>query len=98
MSVLATGPSSANDQDQPARIDCQLLTCHSTTLDVSNMLRDAGMRLTRQRIALGRLLYAAGDRHLTAEMLHEEANRLRIPVSLATVYNTLHQFSEAGLL
>jgi Fur family iron response transcriptional regulator len=98
MSVLATGPSSANDQDQPARIDCQLMACHCTTLDVSNMLRDAGMRLTRQRIALGRLLYAAGDRHLTAEMLHEEANRLRIPVSLATVYNTLHQFSEAGLL
>jgi Fur family iron response transcriptional regulator len=46
---------------------------------------------------LAELLFAKGDRHLTAEMLHEEATG-RLPVSLATVYNTLHQFTEAGLL
>jgi Fur family iron response transcriptional regulator len=62
------------------------------------MLRGSGLRPTRQRVALGRLLYATGDRHVTAEMLHEEANNASVPVSLATVYNTLHQFTEAGLL
>ena len=49
-------------------------------------------------MALGWLLFAKGDRHLTAEMLYEEANRAKIAVSLATVYNTLHQFTDAGLL
>ncbi|MGV6871143.1 iron response transcriptional regulator IrrA [Pseudochelatococcus sp. B33] len=61
-------------------------------------LRRAGLRPTRQRISLGWLLFAKGDRHVTAEMLYEEATRARVPVSLATVYNTLHQFTEAGLL
>lgn len=65
---------------------------------MSGMLRAAGMRPTRQRIALGELLFAAGDRHVCAEMLHEEAVAARIPVSLATVYNTLNQFRDAGLL
>ncbi|HMN50948.1 MAG TPA: Fur family transcriptional regulator [Xanthobacteraceae bacterium] len=66
--------------------------------DVRAMLRDVGLRPTRQRLALGWLLFAKGDRHMTAETLHEEALRARFPVSLATVYNTLHQFTEAGLL
>lgn len=61
-------------------------------------LKHAGLRPTRQRVALGALLFGAGDRHVTAEMLHDEAVRDAIPVSLATVYNTLHQFTEAGLL
>lgn len=61
-------------------------------------LRDAGLRPTRQRLALGRLLFDGGDRHLTAEVLHEEAQAAGVSVSLATVYNTLHQFTEAGLL
>ncbi len=66
--------------------------------DVREMLRDVGLRPTRQRLALGWLLFAKGDRHVTAEMLHEEAIRARFPVSLATVYNTLHQFTEVSLL
>jgi Fur family iron response transcriptional regulator len=66
--------------------------------DVREMLREVSLRPTRQRLALGWLLFAKGDRHLTAEMLHEDALRARFPVSLATVYNTLHQFTEAGLL
>ncbi len=61
-------------------------------------LRDAGLRPTRQRVALGWLLFGKGDRHLTAEKLFDEATRARVPLSLATVYNTLHQFTEAGLL
>jgi len=66
--------------------------------DVLALLREVGLRPTRQRMALGWLLFAKGDRHLTAEMLYEEANRAKIAVSLATVYNTLHQFTDAGLL
>lgn len=66
--------------------------------DVKSMLRDVGLRPTRQRMALGWILFAKGDRHLTAEMLYEEAIKAKVPVSLATVYNTLHQFTDAGLL
>ena len=61
-------------------------------------VREAGLRPTRQRIALAELLFAKGDRHLSAEELHEEALAAGVAVSLATVYNTLHQFTEAGLL
>ncbi len=66
--------------------------------DVKAKLRDVGLRPTRQRMALGWILFAKGDRHVTAEMLYEEATHLKVPVSLATVYNTLHQFTEVGLL
>jgi Fur family transcriptional regulator, iron response regulator len=61
-------------------------------------LRGAGLRPTRQRLALGQLLFDGADRHVTAEQLHGEALAASIPVSLATVYNTLHQFTGAGLL
>ncbi|MEZ5842825.1 MAG: Fur family transcriptional regulator [Hyphomicrobiaceae bacterium] len=61
-------------------------------------LRRAGLRPTRQRVALGELLFATGDRHVTAELLHGEAVAAGERVSLATVYNTLHQFKRAGLL
>jgi Fur family iron response transcriptional regulator len=66
--------------------------------DVQALLRQVKLRPTRQRMALGWLLFAKGGRHLTAEMLYEEAGRAKITVSLATVYNTLHQFTNAGLL
>jgi Fur family iron response transcriptional regulator len=66
--------------------------------DYAEKLRKAGLRPTRQRIALARLLFGRGDRHLTAERLHEEAAAAGISVSLATVYNTMHQFTEAKLL
>jgi Fur family transcriptional regulator, iron response regulator len=62
------------------------------------LLRAAGLRPTRQRLALARLLFDAGDRHVTAEQVHGEALAASVPVSLATVYNTLHQFVTAGLL
>ncbi len=65
---------------------------------VDKRVRNAGLRPTRQRIALAKLLFAKGDRHLSAEELHEEALAAGVAVSLATVYNALHQFTEAGLL
>ena len=61
-------------------------------------LRAAGLRPTRQRLALAKLLFEGPDRHITAEALHGEATELGIKVSLATIYNTLHQFTDAGLL
>jgi Fur family iron response transcriptional regulator len=66
--------------------------------DVKAMLRDVGLRPTRQRMELGWLMFGKGDRHFTAEMLYEEASKAKVPVSLATVYNTLHQFTDVGLL
>jgi Fur family iron response transcriptional regulator len=65
---------------------------------VLEKLRAVGLRPTRQRLALARLLLEAGDRHVTAEQLHGEAADAGIRVSMATVYNTLHQFTGAGLL
>lgn len=69
-----------------------------TRPEIRAMLRGSGLRPTRQRLALAELLYAKGNRHISAEGLHEEAMIRHVPVSLATVYNTLHQFTEAGLL
>jgi Fur family iron response transcriptional regulator len=61
-------------------------------------LKSVGLRPTRQRLALTRILFDHGDRHITAEQLHGEAIGAGIRVSLATVYNTLHQFTGVGLL
>ncbi|WP_279482695.1 iron response transcriptional regulator IrrA [Aureimonas sp. SK2] len=68
------------------------------TFCVFERLRASGLRPTRQRVALCNLIFGAGDRHLSAEELHEEAHKAGEPVSLATVYNTLHQFTDAGLV
>jgi len=69
-----------------------------TRLEIRLMLRQSGLRPTRQRLALAELLFARGNRHISAESLHDEATIGRVPVSLATIYNTLHQFTAAGLL
>jgi len=65
---------------------------------MENRLRKAGLRPTRQRLSLGAILFGSGDRHVSAEQLHAEAARVGVAVSLATIYNTLNQFTEAGLL
>ncbi len=67
-------------------------------MNIAEKLRTSGLRPTRQRLALAELLFAQGDRHVTAEELHEEAVSANVPVSLATVYNTLNQFMGARLL
>ena len=62
-------------------------------------LAGAGLRPTRQRLALASLLVGDGlNRHVTAEGLHAASRRAGVPVSLATVYNTLRTFCEAGLM
>lgn len=65
---------------------------------VLDRLKTAGLRPTRQRLALAKLLFECADRHVTAEQLHSEAHAANIKVSLATVYNTLHQFTAAELM
>ncbi len=69
-----------------------------TSAQALTRLREAGLRPTRQRVELAGVLFQGGDRHVTAESLHDEVAQTGVKVSLATVYNTLHQFTEAGLL
>jgi Fur family iron response transcriptional regulator len=69
-----------------------------TYSQVLERLKEAGLRPTRQRLALAKLLLESGPRHVTAEEVFHEARGAGIPVSLATVYNTLHQFTSVGLL
>ena len=71
---------------------------HRPYAQVLHALKEAGLRPTRQRLALAKLLLERGPRHVTAEELFREARAAAIPVSLATVYNTLHQFTNAALL
>lgn len=66
--------------------------------DILQLLRQANLRPTRQRAVLAERLFGGEDRHVTAELLHAEAVAAGENVSLATVYNTLHQFRQAGLL
>ena len=70
----------------------------SLTAQTTARLRQFGLRPTRQRVELAGLLFGDCDRHVTAENLHDEITKAGAKVSLATVYNTLHQFTEAGLL
>jgi Fur family transcriptional regulator, iron response regulator len=65
---------------------------------LNDLFREAGLRPTRQRLALADLLYKNGDRHVTAEKLHSETLQQGIKMSLATIYNNLHQFTAAKLL
>jgi Fur family iron response transcriptional regulator len=62
------------------------------------VLRMAGLRPTRQRVALAEILFGGPHRHVSAEELLAEAGAAKVNVSLATIYNTLHQFRSAGLL
>ena len=78
---------SANSRPVPSRRPC-----------LTAVLRMAGLRPTRQRVALAEILFGGAHRHVSAEQLHAEANAASVHVSLATIYNSLHQFRLAGLL
>src|SRR3954447_23292113 len=94
--LIFTNSAPAPDRNMDAQAAAVLNGC--PWHDVKAMLREVGLRPTRQRMALGWMLFGKGDRHITAEMLYEEATQAKVPVSLATVYNTLHQFTDVGLL
>ena len=69
-----------------------------TTSEIEKLLDKAELRQTKQRIQLAKMLFQAENRHFTAEQLHKEARTAGGTISLATIYNTLHQFRTAGLL
>lgn len=79
------------DIDRSCQAPDDVRRCH-------DILVRAGLRPTRQRLALGGLLFLGAHRHVTAEKLYEEALAANADLSLATVYNTLNQFTDAGLL
>lgn len=95
-----TQPLANSNAQQPADSDVSedALAANPSEAALVERLRMVGLRPTRQRLALGGLLFEGDDRHVTAEQLHGEALAAGIRVSVATVYNTLHQFTEAGLL
>lgn len=84
--------TAATRRRAPQKVDAQ----HRAAIRL--MLQRSGLRPTRQRVGLGEILFGRGHRHVSAEQLHEEAVAALMPVSLATVYNTLNQFTGAGLL
>ena len=96
--------NTVNDSNQSdlrlvlARIDRPAVVSGCPVSAIRTKLRDAGLRPTRQRMTLGWMLFAKGHRHVSAEALFEEATRARAHLSLATVYNTLRQFSDANLI
>jgi Fur family iron response transcriptional regulator len=62
------------------------------------LLEQFGLRATRQRLGLAKLLFSKGNRHVTADALAAEANAEKIYASLATVYNVLNLFAQVGLV
>ena len=74
------------------------MNAHSVHAQITDRLRNVGLRPTRQRVDLASLMFVGEDHHMTAETLHRDASSAGVSVSLATVYNTLHQFTQVGLL
>jgi Fur family transcriptional regulator, iron response regulator len=82
----------------PGKVMRQKKTAAVKSLTILERLREAGLRPTRQRMGLAKLLFASGHRHISAEGLFNEAKSHRVNVSLATVYNALNDFTSKGLL
>ncbi len=80
------------------REECQSEALKAAGQPSRSLLEKYGLRATRQRLGLARLLFSKGDRHLTADALAVEAHAARIPASLATIYNVLNLFAQVGLV
>jgi Fur family iron response transcriptional regulator len=74
------------------------MALHTSNAHIRPLLEKKGLRATRQRLGLAKLLFSKGDRHVTADVLAAEAQAARMPASLATVYNVLNLFAEVGLV
>ncbi len=75
----------------------RLLQMQDTSL-IRPILQKAGLRPTRQRLILGQFLLSGQHQHISADELHLLTMQSGFSMSLATVYNTLNQFAEAGLI
>jgi Fur family transcriptional regulator, iron response regulator len=84
----------------PPSVRMQILRPLEPAADASirSKLAAAGVRLTRQRIDLGRAIFDAGDRHFTAEMIYHETRSIPYAPTLGTIYNALNEFARRGLL
>ena len=67
-------------------------------IDALKVLKEAKLRPTKQRVTLISNIYKYGNRHVNAESLHKEILDTGEKVSLATVYNTLHNLTNLGFL
>jgi Fur family iron response transcriptional regulator len=82
------------EQRGPVKLTDNAVAWH----DARALLRSAQLYPTRQRAALTQLIFGQGNRHFTANALYEEAMAAGMPIALATVYNTLKHFTNAGML
>lgn len=98
MDILSTNIFVGEASQIGADIAVEAVPGNDDAARCEGLLREAGLRPTRQRLTLGQLLFLNGHRHVTAEALYDEAMAANMQLSLATVYNTLNQFTEAGLL
>jgi Fur family iron response transcriptional regulator len=98
MDILSADNLSGEPHGAQLEAACGELCLGCAAGDCQELLREAGLRPTRQRMLLGQLLFAGRNRHVTAESLHAESAAAGMRLSLATVYNTLNQFTQAGLL
>ena len=63
-----------------------------------NKLEKNGIRATKQRRVLAKLIFDKGKRHISAENLFDEVKKDERKISMATIYNTLKQFTNLGLI
>ena len=61
-------------------------------------IKDSGIRPTKQRRILAKILFDKGDRHISAENLYNEVKKEDRKISMATIYNTLKQFTNLGVI
>ena len=66
--------------------------------DIKHFLRQNSLRPTKQRVIIANYLFDGVNKHVTAETLSNKLLKMKAGISLATIYNTLHDFYEKGLL
>jgi len=91
MAITAMGASNQGTAMTPS-------TSNTEKPALRDRLRAHGLRPTRQRIAMARLLLDCGNRHVSADELFLEAQQAGVQLAYTTVYNILHQFTSAGLI
>ena len=63
-----------------------------------NSLKKSPLKITKQRVDIIKILFKDGNNHFTAEDVHRKVEKLKLNISLATVYNCLNQFTEHEII
>ena len=66
--------------------------------NIKEILRSKSLKLTKQRLLVASFLFDGHHKHVTAEDLFKKLNKSKSKISLATVYNTLHEFYKNKLI